>query len=198
MDVDVTPYLPPDTISHGFDNVADSQTFSPTLMDGYLRAASQISRLAVGDRSASATSATYRISRSASQMRHVDGAPMGTRGGLSVIHTFPADGYYRFKLALHYEPLGGLVRPHDHELAEHPRAGGGVGQRRARADVRAEHAHERDRPEQRPRAHHAAHPHQGRPAAHLGGVRPAPRRADRRPADAAREHAVRRQHHASA
>jgi mono/diheme cytochrome c family protein len=109
LDVDVTPYLPADTISHGFDNVADSQTFSPTLMDGYLRAASQISRLAVGDRNASATSATYKISRSASQMRRVDGAPMGTRGGVSVVHTFPADGHYVFQMSLHYEPLGGLV-----------------------------------------------------------------------------------------
>ena len=92
LDVDVTTYLPPDTISHGFDNVADSQSFSPTLMDGYLRAASQISRLAVGDRNASASSVTYKIPRAASQMRRVDGAPMGTRGGTSVIHTFPADG----------------------------------------------------------------------------------------------------------
>ena len=109
VDVDVTSYLPPDTISHGFDNVADAQTFSPTLMDGYLRAASQISRLSVGDRSATATSATYKIARSSSQMRRVDGAPMGTRGGISVIHTFPADGHYILKTSLHYEPLGGLV-----------------------------------------------------------------------------------------
>ena len=109
LDVDVSPYLPPDTISHGFDNVADAQTFSPTLMDGYLRAASQISRLAVGDRNASATSTTYKIPRAASQMRRVDGAPMGTRGGHSVVHVFPADGHYRLKASLHYEPLGGLA-----------------------------------------------------------------------------------------
>jgi mono/diheme cytochrome c family protein len=109
VDVDVTAYLPPDTISHGFDNVADAQTFSPTLMDGYLRAASQISRLAVGDRQASATSTTYKIARAASQMRRVDGAPMGTRGGTSVMHNFPADGHYVFKTSLHYEPLGGLA-----------------------------------------------------------------------------------------
>jgi mono/diheme cytochrome c family protein len=109
LDVDVTTYLPPDTISHGFDNVADSQSFSPTLMDGYLRAASQISRLAVGDRNASASSVTYKIPRAASQMRRVDGAPMGTRGGTSVIHTFPADGHYVLKASLHYEPLGGLA-----------------------------------------------------------------------------------------
>ncbi|HEX6217626.1 MAG TPA: DUF1592 domain-containing protein [Vicinamibacterales bacterium] len=109
LDLDVSTYLPPDTISHGFDNVADAQTFSPTLMDGYLRAASQISRLAVGDRSASATSTTYKIPRAASQMRRVDGAPMGTRGGHSVVHVFPADGHYRLKASLHYEPLGGLA-----------------------------------------------------------------------------------------
>jgi hypothetical protein len=109
LDIDVNPYLPPDTISHGFDNVADSQTFSPTLMEGYLHAASQISRLAVGDRNAGPTSVTYKIPRSASQMRHVDGAPMGTRGGISTVHVFPADGFYRFKVSLHYEPLGGLA-----------------------------------------------------------------------------------------
>jgi mono/diheme cytochrome c family protein len=109
IDVDVNPFLPPDTISNGFDNVADSQAMSPTLMEGYLRAASQISRLAVGDRAASATSATYKISRAKSQMDHVDGAPIGTRGGVSTVHIFPADGHYIFKAALHYEPLGGLT-----------------------------------------------------------------------------------------
>ena len=109
VDIDVSTYLPPDTISHGFDNVADAQSFSPTLMDGYLRAASQISRLAIGDRTASASSATYKIPRAASQMRRVDGAPMGTRGGASVVHTFAADGHYVLKASLHYEPLGGLA-----------------------------------------------------------------------------------------
>jgi hypothetical protein len=109
IDVDVHAFLPPDTISNGFDNVADSQAMSPTLMEGYLRAASQIARLAVGDRSASATSVTFKIPRARSQMAHVEGAPMGTRGGVSTVHLFPADGDYVFKAALHYEPLGGLV-----------------------------------------------------------------------------------------
>ena len=52
---------------------------------------------------------TYKIPRAASQMRRVDGAPMGTRGGTSVVHTFPADGHYVLKASLHYEPLGGLA-----------------------------------------------------------------------------------------
>ncbi len=108
LQVDVNSFLPPDTISSGFDNIADVQNFSPTLMEGYLRAASQISRLAVGDRNASATSVTYKIGRTQSQMRHVDGTPIGTRGGISVMHVFPADGDYVVKVSMHNEPLGGI------------------------------------------------------------------------------------------
>ena len=108
LDIDVTSFLPADTISDGFDNIADTQTISPTLMEGYLRAASQISRLAVGDRTASATSSTWKVPRTQSQMRHVEGAPIGTRGGLSVVHVFPADGEYQFKILLHSGPTGDL------------------------------------------------------------------------------------------
>jgi mono/diheme cytochrome c family protein len=108
IDVDVDKYLPAETMSEGFDNIADSQTISSTLMDGYLRAASQISRLAVGDRQASASSTTWKVPRTASQMRHVEGAPLGTRGGLSVLHVFPADGEYLFKIMLHMGPTGDL------------------------------------------------------------------------------------------
>jgi len=108
LDVDVSAYLPPDTISAGFDNVADVQNFSPQLMQGYLRAASQISRMAVGDKQASATSATFKIEHSRSQVAHAPGTPMGTRGGLSVVHVFPADGQYVIKASLVYAALGGL------------------------------------------------------------------------------------------
>src|SRR5437762_2725025 len=108
LDVDVNAFLPPDTISHGFDNIADAQTMSPTLLDGYLRAASRISSLALGDRNASPTEATYKVPRTQSQMTHVEGTPWGTRGGLSVVHTFPADGEYTFRIMLHGVPTGEL------------------------------------------------------------------------------------------
>jgi mono/diheme cytochrome c family protein len=108
IDVDATAFLPADTISESFDNIADAQMISPTLMEGYLRAASQISRMAVGDRYASASSTRWKVPRTSSQMRHVDGAPFGTRGGLSVTHVFPADGEYQFKLLLHSGPTGDL------------------------------------------------------------------------------------------
>jgi len=108
LDVDVTAFLPPDTISAGFDNVADAQSFSATLMEGYLRAASRISALAVGDPKAGPSEFTYKVPRTGSQMQHVDGAPFGTRGGVSVMHTFPADGDYSFRMQLHSIPTGQL------------------------------------------------------------------------------------------
>ncbi|HEX6162348.1 MAG TPA: DUF1592 domain-containing protein [Vicinamibacterales bacterium] len=108
LDVDVNAFLPPDTISAGFDNVADAQTFSATLMEGYLRAASRISSLAIGDPKASASEFTYKVPRTGSQMHHVEGAPFGTRGGIAVEHTFPADGEYSFRMQLHSIPTGQL------------------------------------------------------------------------------------------
>jgi mono/diheme cytochrome c family protein len=100
LELDVSSYLPPDTITDGFDNVAAAQSSSPALLDGYLRAASQISRLAVGDRNAAATTATYTVSGFRSQMEYIDGTPLGSRGGLAVTHVFPADGIYRFTAKL--------------------------------------------------------------------------------------------------
>ncbi len=106
LTVDIEAFLPPDTISHGFDNVADAQTFSPSLMEGYMRAARKISLLAMGDRAASPTQTTFKVPRTASQLQHIDGAPIGTRGGVSVVHNFPADGMYSFRIMLHSTPTG--------------------------------------------------------------------------------------------
>jgi hypothetical protein len=108
LDVDMGAFLPPDTISHSFDNVADVQSMSPTLMDGYLRAADQVSRLAVGDKEAVPNETTYKVERTASQLRHVEGAPIGTRGGISVVHNFPADGEYVFRVEMQPSPEGFL------------------------------------------------------------------------------------------
>ncbi len=108
LDVDVNAYLPPDTIAHGFDNISEEQGLSAAVMEGYLRAASAISRLAVGERTASTSSTIYKLPRDGTQMRHVPGTPMGSRGGLSVVHIFPADGDYVFKMLLHSGPTGDL------------------------------------------------------------------------------------------
>jgi mono/diheme cytochrome c family protein len=108
VDVDVTAFLPADTISAGFDNIADAQAMSPTLMEGYLRAASKISAVAIGDKTAAPTEVTVKVPRTQSQMHHIDGTPWGTRGGVSMLHTFPADGEYTFRVMLHSVPTGEL------------------------------------------------------------------------------------------
>lgn len=108
IDIDADALLPPDTVSHNFDNIADVQTLSPTLMESYLRAARQVSLEAVGSPKATHAEATYKVPRTASQMVHVEGTPLGTRGGIFVMYNFPADGDYRFKVMLH-GTLGGVV-----------------------------------------------------------------------------------------
>jgi hypothetical protein len=108
LDIDVSKYLPADTISASFDNIADVQMPSATVMQGYMRAAAHISRVAVGDPSIDASSTQYEVPRTKSQKVRVDGAPFGTRGGTVVTHNFPADGNYTFQLLLHGEPTGFL------------------------------------------------------------------------------------------
>ena len=100
LTVDPAEWLPQDRISAGFDNIADAQTLSPTLMDAYLSAASEIARRAVGDRDAATSAVTYTNPPTVSQheWERVEGAPFGTRGGISVLHSFPADGEYTFDM----------------------------------------------------------------------------------------------------
>jgi hypothetical protein len=109
IDVDVSALLPPDTFSAGFDNVADAQSFSPAVMEGYIRAAGRIVIDALGDPDATPTSATYNVPYTMSQMRRVDGAPFGTRGGVSVVHNVPADGEYVFNVRMQAATNGGMI-----------------------------------------------------------------------------------------
>ena len=109
LSVDAGDYLPLDTKSANFDNIADVQMVSPTLLDAYLHAAAEISRLAVGDAEATASETQYRIPRWASQLDRVDGAPFGTRGGTATEHHFPADGEYVFRMSFHHETTGTAV-----------------------------------------------------------------------------------------
>ncbi len=108
LDIDVGTFLPLDTKSANFDNIADVQMPSATVMEGYLRAAGQVSRLALGDPEAEVSSTEYRIPRVQSQKERVEGAPIGTRGGLSVVHNFPADGKYVFHI-MPYNAVEGEV-----------------------------------------------------------------------------------------
>ena len=86
LDVDVNAFLPPDTISAGFDNIADVQSVLADA-DGRLPARGE-PRSATLARRRSATRAPSRpptrCRAPQSQMQHVEGAPFGTRGGISV------------------------------------------------------------------------------------------------------------------
>jgi hypothetical protein len=108
IEVDASSWLPLDTKSANFDNIADVQMPSATLLDAYLDAASEISRLVVGDAKASVESQSYKIARLASQWDQAAGAPIGTRGGVSVTHNFIADGEYVFGVSMHAIPTGQL------------------------------------------------------------------------------------------
>ncbi len=106
LEIDAASFLPLDTKSANFDNIADVQMLSPTILDAYLRAADEISRLAVGVPNPSPNSITYTNSGYVSQWDRVPGAPRGTRGGISVVHNFPANGEYRFRLWFEHTTMG--------------------------------------------------------------------------------------------
>jgi hypothetical protein len=98
IDVDVAALLPADDATEGFDNIADALGTSPSLIQGYVSAAMKISRRAVGDRTAIPTQITYTAASGLAQDRHIEGLPLGTRGGLLVQHTFPMDAEYDFSV----------------------------------------------------------------------------------------------------
>jgi hypothetical protein len=119
LNIDVTALLPPDDESSGFDNIADVLKVSPSLMERYLSASWNISREAIGDKRIVATTATYRVRPDLSQDQHIDGLPLGTRGGIVVPHTFPLDGEYVIKVRLWrntFDLMRGMEDAHQIEL----------------------------------------------------------------------------------
>ncbi len=100
LKVDASEWLQNDQMSAKFDNIADVQSLSATLLESYLNAASEISRWAVGNRSAPAVDQVYKLPEYISQhpWDHVEGAPYGTRGGMVIDHVFPADAEYVFAM----------------------------------------------------------------------------------------------------
>jgi hypothetical protein len=96
--VDASALLPRDGEADGFSNVASVLTVSPSFLDQYVAAARLVSARAIGDPSPKPTSVTHRPAPGTDQSRHVEGLPLGTRGGLLVEHLFPADGEYRFAI----------------------------------------------------------------------------------------------------
>lgn len=118
LDVDASALLPPDESSRGFDNVTVGD-LSPTRLDRYITAAQKISRLAIGTVGRSPGGDTIRIRADVTQEEHVEGLPIGTRGGALIPYTFPMDGEYEFQLRLardRNEHVEGLREPHQIEV----------------------------------------------------------------------------------
>jgi hypothetical protein len=98
--------LPADVAVGGFDNIAAALSVSPALLEGYALAAMQISRRAVGDLSMGHSETRYAAAAGSAQQRHVEGLPLGTRGGLAVEHNFPLDADYEISVQAFLQNAG--------------------------------------------------------------------------------------------
>lgn len=118
VEIDAATLLPNDEPSHGFDNVTVG-TISPTLLDRYVSAAQKIARLAVGTPRKTPGGDTFRTRPDLTQEEHIEGLPLGTRGGMLIPYFFPQDGVYEIQVRLardRNEQVEGLKKPHDVEM----------------------------------------------------------------------------------
>ncbi len=95
--IDAAALLPRDTKSDGFDNVASVLKVSPSFLDQYISAAHDVTVLAIGNGHAPKAVVTLRAT-GGNQEQHLEGLPLGTRGGMVAEHLFPADGDYTFNI----------------------------------------------------------------------------------------------------
>jgi hypothetical protein len=95
--IDASALLPKDDQANGFDNVASVLKVSPSFLDQYVSAARAVTNQAIGNAQPKTASVVFRASRG-DQSAHIEGLPLGTRGGLLVEHVFPVDGEYKFNI----------------------------------------------------------------------------------------------------
>jgi hypothetical protein len=133
LEADVSTLLPADGSNHGFDNLAEGLSMSPTLVQAYVAAAMKISRQAVGDPTTPESTVTYNAPPALAQDQHVEGLPLGTRGGMIVHHNFPLDAEYEISasggadITIDGEPLPAGAAPGGRGGALGPAAGAGPG-----------------------------------------------------------------------
>ena len=118
LDIDANALLPKDESSQGFDNITVGE-LSPLLLNRYLSAAQMISRIALGREGLGPMGINVRVPADRTQELHVEGLPLGTRGGVLIEHTFPRDGSYEVQLRLardRDEKVEGLSQEHSIDL----------------------------------------------------------------------------------
>src|SRR3954468_15288377 len=118
LDIDAAELLPKDDATLGFDNVGLAN-LTPTLLNRYITAAEKVSRLAIGAPQRTPGGDTFRIPPDVTQEEHVEGLPLGTRGGTLIPHTFPRDGEYEIQIRLmrdRNKEIEGLRESHQVEV----------------------------------------------------------------------------------
>ena len=101
LEIDAAALLPGDETSDtGFDNNAEVLSISTAQLERYLSAARKISRLATGVMTAPDFVRFENSVLLTQADRQNEDLPLGSRGGLSAAHHFPADGNYIFRIAL--------------------------------------------------------------------------------------------------
>jgi hypothetical protein len=100
VSLDPNALLPRDDKSGNFDNIAEVLKVSPTFLDQYFSAARLATVTAIGSPHARTQDNFFNGPPEPQeyQYMHVDGLPLGTRGGMLFTHNFPADGEYRFTI----------------------------------------------------------------------------------------------------
>jgi hypothetical protein len=98
LEVDGAEFLPQDEEVKHFDNIASGLQVSPSFIEQYVSAARQIAVRAVGRPDARTGGQSY-FAPPGTQLSHVRGLPLGTRGGFVATHLFPSDGEYEVNIA---------------------------------------------------------------------------------------------------
>jgi hypothetical protein len=120
LKVDVSSLLPADDESNGFDNIAEVLRVSPSLLEAYLSASREVSALAVGDPKTRPVSEIVQVPPDLAQSEHIEGLPLGTRGGILIHHNFPLNADYEFSVVILRNIVGyvtGMEFPHQLEIS---------------------------------------------------------------------------------
>ena len=98
VEVNSAELLPQDDVAQGFDNIASALQVSPSFIEQYVIAARNVASKALGKGDSRPQGWSFRAT-SGSQLTHVPGLPLGTRGGILAKVDLPADGEYHINIA---------------------------------------------------------------------------------------------------